>query len=395
VIRLQTLQDIVEALAYSTPTGLPLSVRSGGHGMSSSSTNDGGIVIDLSAMNTVEISDPTTGRVRIGAGARWGDVARTLSPLDLAISSGDSGDVGVGGLATTGGIGLLGRKYGLTIDSMTAATVVTADGSIRTANPSENPELFWAVRGAGANFGIVSEFEFTAANVPGVISTAIQYDTSDTVGFLQRWGAAAAGAPREVTAFLYLFAGQDVGIATIVYAGLDTDAAQLTLAPFLGLAPILGGQSQALPYAAVVTASHLPHTGAVTLQTRSGLANTLDAPIAVRLAGMLSSGTAATLQIRTVGGAVNDVAAGATAYGHRHQQFSIFVGADPSRRNDLWREWDGLHPHLDGLYLSFEMDKDPLRLPDAFPPATLARLRELKAAYDPAGLFNRNFSLTD
>jgi FAD/FMN-containing dehydrogenase len=299
----------------------------------------------------------------------------------------------VGGLATAGGIGLMGRKHGLTIDSMTAATIVTADGAVRTASAAENPDLFWAVRGAGANFGIVTDFEFTAAQVPGVISTTVQYDTSDAAAFLQRWGDAVEAAPREITAFLYLFAGSTAGMASIVYAGLDAEAARRALSPFLALAPLLGGQSRAVPYAELVTSTHAPQTGAVSLQTRSGLAVHLDASIAVRLAGMLTGGTAATLQIRAVGGRINDVDAGATAYGHRHQNFSIFVGADPARRGDLWREWEGLHPHLDGLYLSFEMDKDPRRLSDAFPPATLARLRDLKAAYDPAGFFNTNFPL--
>ncbi|WP_159620044.1 FAD-binding oxidoreductase [Arthrobacter zhaoguopingii] len=393
VLRPRTTGAVVDALSYATASTLPLSVRSGGHGISSASTNDGGIVLDLSAMNTVEVLHPGAGLVRIGAGARWGEVARALSPSGLAVSSGDSGDVGVGGLATAGGIGLMGRKHGLTIDSMTAATVLTADGTVLTASAAENPDLFWAVRGAGANFGIVTDFEFTAARVPGVISTTVQYDTSDTAGFLQRWGDAVEAAPREITAFLYLFAGSTAGMASIVYAGLDADAARRALAPFLALAPLLGGQSQAMPYAELVTSTHAPHTGAVPLQTRSGLAVHLDAPIAVRLAGMLSSGTAATLQIRAVGGRINDVDADATAYGHRHQNFSVFVGADPARRGDLWREWEELHPHLDGLYLSFEMDKDPRRLADAFPTATLTRLRGLKAVYDPAGLFNANFPL--
>ncbi len=393
VLRPGTAGAVVDALSYATASGLPLSVRSGGHGISSTSTNDGGIVLDLSAMNTVDVLDPGTGRVRIGAGARWGEVAQVLSPAGLAISSGDSGDVGVGGLATAGGIGLMGRKNGLAIDSMTAATVVPAGGKVLTASAAENPDLFWAVRGAGANFGIVTEFEFTAARVPGVISTTVQYDISDTVGFLQRWGDTVEAAPREITAFLYLFAGSTAGMASIVYAGLDVDAARRALAPFLALAPLLDGGSQAMPYAELVTCTRAPHTGSVSLQTRSGLAVHLDAPIAVRLAGMLASGPAATLQIRAVGGRINDVDAGTTAYAHRHQNFSIFVGADPARRGELWREWEGVHPHLDGLYLSFEMDNDPRRLADALPSATLARLRDLKAAYDPTGLFNANFPL--
>jgi FAD/FMN-containing dehydrogenase len=117
---------------------VPLSVRSGGHGVSGRSTNDGGIVIDLGKLDQVEVLDPKSGRVRVGPGARWGDVAHALAPHGLAISSGDYGDVGVGGLATPGGIGFLGRKFGLTIDRVAAAEVMLPDGTVVRADGDTN-----------------------------------------------------------------------------------------------------------------------------------------------------------------------------------------------------------------------------------------------------------------
>src|SRR5690606_17127009 len=141
---------------------LPLSVRSGGHGISGRSTNDGGIVVDLSRLNAIDVLDADRRLVRVEPGARWMQVAAALDEHGWAISSGDYGGVGVGGLATTGGIGFLAREHGLTIDRLRAVEVVLADGSSVRADAEHHAELFWAVRGAGANVGIVPAFEFEA-----------------------------------------------------------------------------------------------------------------------------------------------------------------------------------------------------------------------------------------
>ena len=132
---------------------MPLAIRSGGHGISGRSTNDGGIVLDLGKLDSIEIIDAHTGKIRVGPGARWGEVARVLQPHGLGMSSGDFGEVGVGGLTTAGGIGLVGRKHGLTIDYVTAAEIVLADSRRLRADADTNPDLLWAVRGAGGNFG--------------------------------------------------------------------------------------------------------------------------------------------------------------------------------------------------------------------------------------------------
>ena len=129
ILRPAGAEEVAEALAFAREQDVPLAIRSGGHGISGRSTNDGGIVIDLGKLNRVEVLDPATGLFRVGPGARWGDVAAALHPHGLAMSSGDYGDVGVGGLATAGGIGFLGRRYGLTLDHVTAADLVLADGS--------------------------------------------------------------------------------------------------------------------------------------------------------------------------------------------------------------------------------------------------------------------------
>src|SRR5690606_14852414 len=203
VLRPRTTAEVVDALAFARRhPHLPLGIRSGGHGVSGRSTNDGGIVIDLRRMNTVEVLDEATRRVRVGPGARWKDVAAALRSRGWALTSGDHGGVGVGGLATAAGIGLLGRRQGLTIDRLRAAEVVLADGSVVRADETENPDLFWAIRGAGGNFGIVTSFEFEADEVGDVGYAQLVLDASDPEVLLRRFGEVATAAPRDTTAFL-------------------------------------------------------------------------------------------------------------------------------------------------------------------------------------------------
>ncbi|WP_337831241.1 LLM class flavin-dependent oxidoreductase [Pseudonocardia sp. TMWB2A] len=200
VLRAATAEQVVDALAFARRhPDLPLSRRSAGHGLSGRSTNDGGIVIDVSAMNAVEVLDEAARRVRIGPGARWTDVATALARYGWAISSGDYGGVGVGGLATAGGIGYLARGHGLTIDRLRAVEMVLSDGSVVRACDTENPDLFWAVRGAGANFGIVTAFEFVADEVGPVAFAALTQVVPDVAGYLVEWGRVVEESPRDLT----------------------------------------------------------------------------------------------------------------------------------------------------------------------------------------------------
>ena len=194
VFHVKNSGQVVEALAFArTHPRLPLSIRSGGHGLSGRSTNDGGIVINLSKLNRIEVLDASTRRVRIEPGARWMDVAAALEPYGLALSSGDYGGVGVGGLATAGGVGWLVREHGLTIDHLRAVEMVLADGSVVRASEDENADLFWAVRGAGANFGIVTSFEFEVDEVGAVGWAELAFDASDTADFLATLGRSRRG----------------------------------------------------------------------------------------------------------------------------------------------------------------------------------------------------------
>ena len=315
-------------------------------------------------------------------------------PYGLAMSSGDYGDVGVGGLATAGGLGFLARAHGLTIDHVTAAELVLADGTFVRADVAHHEDLFWAVRGAGGNVGIVTALELDAYPLRDVVHASMVYDAADAAALLERWGALIEKAPRELTGFLYLFARRDggpVARAIGVYAGDDTDAAVAALTPLLDAGPVLDQEAALVPYAAIVPAHDGEHRGGPEPLMSSGLAGHLTGELSERLARGLTPGVAPWLAIRAVGGAVNDVDAGATAYPHRHQNFSVSsVGAT---RRAFLDHWDGLRPQLDGLYLSFETDRRPERLHDAFPGETLTRLRRVKARYDPDNVFDQNFPI--
>ena len=325
-------------------------------------------------------------RVRVGPGARWGEVAQTLSPFGLGMSSGDYGDVGVGGLATAGGIGFLGRKHGLTLDHVTAAEVVLADGRHVRADRDQHPDLFWAVRGAGGNFGIVTALELDAYPVGDVVFSRMVFAAD--AGLLERWGALVEAAPRELTSFLTMVSARARHRPALHGlrrrrgpGGRGADAAP-------GRRPRArpGGVPGPLPRGRGA-AGRPAHRLEPAARRAPGLVDHVTPALAEALVDLLPS--APFLQLRAVGGAINDVDPAATAYAHRHQNFAVnAVSSSLERVNPPWDET--IAPHTSGLYLSFNTDPRPERLAEAFPGPTLDRLRSLKAIYDPENVFNQN-----
>ncbi|NQX26089.1 LLM class flavin-dependent oxidoreductase [Microbacteriaceae bacterium VKM Ac-2854] len=395
VLRPRTVSEVRDAVAFARQhTHVPLGVRSGGHGISGRSTNTGGVVIDLAALNTIEVLDEASRRVRIGPGARWTEVADALQAHGWALSSGDYGGVGVGGLATAGGIGFLARDHGLTIDHLVAADVVLADGSLVHTSAEADPELFWALRGAGANVGIVVSFEFEVDEVGDVGWVQLAFDASDTAAFLQSFGDAMEAAPRDVTMFLIVSKGRDEQVVAQMYGvvnSADPDTIIERLQPFATLGPLLQQSVQLAPYAAVMAnASDAMHDGQGEPRFRSGLLAHLDAATAADAAMLIRSGSAPWFQLRSIGGAVAEVAEDATAYAYRDANFSV---TSIGRSANFERLWDALETHFEGLYLSFETRTGADIVAAAFPPATLDRLRAVKRRVDPAGLWRDNFAV--
>lgn len=396
VLRVRNVEELRSALAFARTQPVPLGIRSAGHGISGRSTNDGGIVIDLAALNEITVLDESKRLVRIGPGATWQQVAAALAPHGWALTSGDYGGVGVGGLATAGGIGFLAREHGLTIDHLRAAEVMLADGSLVRVSDDEHPELFWAVRGAGANIGVVTAFEFEVDEVGPVGWAQFAFDASDTAGFLERWGAAVEGSPRDLTSNL-IMGGARPGqpryaqVMTMVDSG-DADVILERLQPIADAGPLVDQSVQLTTYQAVLSnATGAPHDAQGEPAARSGLVDHITPEFAAAIARLLDSGAVYFFQIRSVGGAVADIPADATAYAHRDANFSIAaIGSNPARLDE---GWDTLRPLMDGLYLSFETDVSVARLEDAFPPATLERLRAIKREVDPDNVFHDNFNV--
>lgn len=390
--------EVAEAVTFAGGQPVPLAIRSGGHGLSLRSTNDGGIVIDLSALDSIEVLDPATRRVRLGAGATWGRVADALTPRGWSMTSGNYGDVGVGGLATAGGIGYLLRRHGLTIDHVVAAELVLADGSMVRVDPERDPELFWGVRGAGANLGVATAIELTALPVSDVLHAALTFDLTDTPGFLRRWAEVMAAAPRELTSFLYLRAGRQgqppLAQAVNVWAGTDTDTAIGALERLLRAGPVLDHQIAIVPYASIVPPLDSRHTGQQTARTRSGFLTAMSDEAARHIRDIVEMRGAGLVEVRALGGAYADPDPSATAYAHRRQGVFVSAGGVRSAMDELDQRWAAFQPLLDGLYSAYTSDTSPQRVRDAFPGATLERLLAVKRRVDPDNLFKGNLDIT-
>lgn len=398
VLQPTTTAEVVDAVAFARANpDVPLGIRSAGHGISGRSTNDGGIVIDLSRMRAIDVLDEASRLVRIEPGARWKDVAAALEPHGWALSSGDYGGVGVGGLATAGGIGWLVREHGLTIDHLRAVELVLADGSVVRASADERPDLFWAVRGAGANIGIATAFEFEVDEVGTVAFAQLTFDASDTEAFLLAWSDWVVDAPRDLTSFLLVQpAGGGRPPIAHVMAVVDSDDADSVLArlqPIADAAPLIGQDVRLTSYRAIISnAGDGSHSAEGEPLSRTGLIGRFTPEFARDVARFLETGASYFFQVRAAGGAVHDVPADVTAYAHRDAEFSVVaMGTRARRTSETWDEL--LAPHMSGAYLSFETEVGPAQLAAAFPPATLERLRRIKAEVDPGNLFRDNASV--
>ncbi|MBG0564190.1 FAD-binding oxidoreductase [Actinoplanes aureus] len=388
VLRPGTVRDVQAAVRFAAGTGLPLSVRGGGHSFPGFGTNDGGVVIDLGRLATVEIVDETAHRVRIGGGATWGQVVDALAPHALAISSGDTRSVGVGGLTLGGGIGWKVRKYGLALDSLVAAQVVTAAGEVVRASATQNPELFWAIRGGGGNFGIVTAFEFTAHPTTAVFHGRITFPAAEAAAVLQGWADHLRTAPEELTSVAELMGGPaPIGI-TVVFDGDDPRGAAEAIDPLRRLGTVLDDDVTLKPYADTLVEGPVPPPG-IRLVTRSGFVAKESVTPALRILTESEPEPEPFIAVRSLGGAVSRVPSGATAYPHRQAELMIVTsvaGPAPVLPQALW---DRLEPHVTGPYANFLTSTED----EIYPPEVYERLAAVKRHYDPGNLFARNHNI--
>ena len=401
VVRVASEEDVAAAVRYAVASGLGVAVRSGGHGGPMFSPGADRLLIDLAGLNSVSVDG--SGVTTIGPGAVWADVASALQPSGFAVSSGDTADVGVGGLALGGGIGLLVRRDGLTIDNLLAARVVTAAGDLVTASADENPELFWALRGGGGNFGVVTSFTVQAHPLDGVLHAALTVDPEQLVGFLRAWRDAMRAAPDEVNATFTIAplgpTGPVVHELQAVWAGADSTEGRAALAPLLALPGVLSSEVTATGYREILIELPEPPAGAPmpTFAGRNSLvADFDDATIDAALAVRAQLGPSV-FGVRYLGGRFSRVSPDATAFAARDSEavvniVEILPPGAPVASGPLGAAWDaaGFRP---SQYGNFTTETGAAVVATMYPPATMTRLRGVKKQYDPENVFSSNLNV--
>jgi FAD/FMN-containing dehydrogenase len=401
VLRPATGEDIAAAIRYAGDNSIPLSVRSGGHSFAGFSTNTGGVVIDLSSQKHIQLIDPVERIVRIGAGATWGEVAQVLREHQLAISSGDTKSVGVGGLTLGGGIGWMVRKYGLAIDSLLAAQVVTASGEVLRANAAENKDLFWAIRGGGGNFGVVTSFEFVAQPVSKVTFGTIVYGTENMPDVIRGWRDIMRTATEELTTTLFIMPpfGESPASVMIIccYAGTGPTAVQ-ALGPLLELGTVLQEDLKEVDYADVLEEGQQP-PDFLRIIGKNVFVESFSEELIQALGQACGREGSPAVSIRALGGALARVAPTETAFAYRQSEALItggtFVpaGASESEISRALKPWQSIAAYGSGAYTNFQGTATDLDVAAIYPPVTYARLAAVKARYDPDNIFNQNHNI--
>ena len=405
IVRVAGSDDISSAIAFAREQGLELALRSGGHSAAGHSTTDGGLVIDLRDMKQLDI-DVDARTVWAETGLAAVEVTKATSDRNLAIGFGDTGSVGIGGITTGGGIGFLVRKHGMTIDNLEAAEIVTADGSHLTIDENNEPDLFWAIRGGGGNFGVATRFKYRLQPMESFVGGLLVLPaTVDSIaGFME----AAAQAPHELSTIANFMncppmpflpeetAGTLVNLAFVAYAG-DAGSAEEALAPFRALAEPLADMVKAGPYAdmygpedesyrpkAIDHCFFIDHVDRATAQTIIDRLEASDSPLRA-------------VQLRVLGGAMARVPQDATAFAHRDRKImaiavNFFEGAEDYPTRAKWTKDTvaALDQGVSGVYVNFLRDEGTDRIHEAYPSPTFERLARIKAQYDPDNVFRLN-----
>jgi FAD/FMN-containing dehydrogenase len=405
VVRPSNAAEVARVVALAAETGVELAVRSGGHSLAGHSTSEGGLVLDLSELTALDID--VDGRTAwAGTGLTAGAYTTAVGAHGLATGFGDTGSVGIGGITLGGGVGFLVRKHGLTIDSLLAAELVTADGQVLVVDADQHPELFWAIRGGGGNFGVATRLRFRLHELASIVGGMLVLPGSPEV--IEGLVAAAEAAPEELSGIANVMVapplpflppsahGRLVVLALLAYAG-DAGAGERALAPFRALAEPMADMLAPMPYAEMFPPEEEEyHPLAV---GRTMFVDTVDGEVAGTILRHLEASDAAVrvAQLRVLGGAMARVPAEATAFAHRHSRIMVNVAAfydgpaDKDRRQ-AWaddftaalRQGDG------GAYVNFLGDEGPEAVRQAYPGATWDRLVEVKRRYDPDNLFRLN-----
>jgi FAD/FMN-containing dehydrogenase len=394
--------DVRHAVDFARDHDLVLSVRGGGHSAPGYGTNDGGMVIDLSVLRGIRV-DPSARRARAGGGAQWRHFDRETQAFGLATTGGTVSNTGIGGLTLGGGIGWLMGKHGLSVDNVLSADIVTADGGFRTVDAEQNPDLYWAIRGGGGNFGIVTSLEYQLHPVDVVLGGLVVHPLSAARDVLRFYRDICPTLPDDAELFAALLTDPEAGVPVVAllpaYNG-PLEEGERVLAPIRTFGTPLADLVSPMPYGVRQTLLDEPNAlHGLQRYWRSAFTELSDGLIdaVVDAAGDFSSPLSAVL-IDYLHGAVTRVAPDATAFSARQPQWDFnFIGQweapAESDRHISWvrASWDTIQPHLRGsAYVNHLSLDDAPEVVRASYGTNHARLREVKARFDPTNLFRMN-----
>src|SRR5215216_565768 len=405
IVRPTDATQVAQIVTVTRDSGLELAVRSGGHSGAAHGVIDGGVVLDLSEMSRLEI-DAEARTAWAETGLTAGEYTKAVGAHGLATGFGDTGSVGIGGITLGGGVGYLVRKHGLTIDSLLAAELVTADGQFLQVDEKTNPDLFWAIRGGGGNFGVVTRFKFRLHEVASAVGGMLFLPA--TVDSISSFVSLAESAPEELSTIANVvtappmpflpaeYYGKPVIMGMLVYAG-DVAEGERVLAPFREITTPLADMMRPMNYPEIYQPE--PEDYHPVGANRTMFVDSIDREVAKRILDYLtlSNATMAVAQLRVLGGAMARVSVDATAFAHRNSKIMVNVAAlyeQPAQKaeHEVWAtNFAGALQQTDkGAYVNFLSAEGADALRAAYPSETLRRLAAIKAKYDPTNLFHLN-----
>ncbi len=408
IVQAANAADVARVVALARDTGLELAIRSGGHSPAGHSVVDGGIVLDLSAMRALDLN-AEAGTAWAEPGLTAGEYTTAAAEHGLATGFGDTGSVGIGGITLAGGVGYLARKHGLTIDDLLAAEVITADGQLLRVDAEDHPDLFWALRGGGGNFGVATRFQFRLHPMAEVVGGMLLLPASADV--VAEFIALAEAAPEELSTIANVMPappmpfvpaehyGELIIMALMVYAG-DVEAGQRAVAPFRSLATPLADLIKPMAYPEIYPPEDPNYHPAAVSQTM--FLDHVDNQVAATIIEFLQASDASlrAAQLRVLGGAMARVPVEATAFAHRRSAIMANVASfyDGPADKPLRQAWvdqfaRALHQSDNGAYVGFLTDEDPAGVRQAYPESTWDRLIQVKTHYDPTNLFHHNHNI--
>lgn len=398
----KAIEDVVAAIRFARGNDLAVAVKSGGHGSAAWAVVEDGVMIDLSGWKDAEV-DPFAKTVRAQPGLTSGELNRATMEYGLAVPTGKVGSVGVGGMTLGGGIGWLARKYGLAVDHLLSVEIVSGDGQIRTASAHENPDLFWGVRGAGSTLGVVTSFEFSLVPVGTVLAGFVAYPLDLAPQVVQAYRTLTADAPEELTSILALATMPDAPsmvLVAVTWCG-DLDEGERVLSAIRSIDSPMADMIAPMPYGALqaklaeMAPAGFSHEGKSAYVT--GVSDELFLTMVERYRSAVVP-PMTVMFIEHYGGAVSRVPDEAMAFGNRDREFNLLIESgwvDPSQEAaaTAWLEetWDTVRPFtVPAAYVNFLDLGDSHRVDEAFGAAKYLRILDLKAIYDPRGLFRSN-----